>query len=486
VKRISHINFTRNVGLVGVTQLLVKLRGIFLLPIIAKTLGVFQYGLWSQIIVTVSLFTPFITMGLLSSITRFLSAEKNKKEIQEGLYSSLITIFFFGLIFGAILFLLSDYLAITIFNSIDSKILIKISSLIIIIAALDEALLQFFRAQRRIKLYSGLLIFESFCELALIGILILLGFELFSAVFALLIIKFIIFIIMISKIILEFGLKKPNFSKLKSYFIFGLPLMPSVIFGWVINFSDRYVIGYYFDNSYVGVYSASYNIGTLILFFVTPISIVLYPTILKLWKEKKIGQVKTYFNYSLKYFLMLSIPSAVGLSLLSKPILKVFTTSQFLSGAILIPIISISAIFYGIYMITMYVFGMIKKPKIIGMLLCISAFINIIINLFIIPIIGIIGASISTLISFLFLSILMYWLAIFHVNFFIDCWFIIKSLFSALIIAFLIIIIDPISVLDIVITIIISIFVYFSVLLILKSFKENELVLFRDIFKIKK
>jgi O-antigen/teichoic acid export membrane protein len=130
---------------------------------------------------------------------------------------------------------------------------------------------------------------------------------------------------MLFVIISQIGIKLPNFTEIKPYLAFGLPMLPSYLFTWIINSSDRYVIEYFMDFASVGVYSASYSIGGIILMFMGPISMVLYPTMLKLWEEDKIEEVKTHLQYSLKYYLMLAIPATFGLSVLAKPLLVSLT-----------------------------------------------------------------------------------------------------------------------------------------------------------------
>ncbi|MCK4731610.1 MAG: oligosaccharide flippase family protein, partial [Methanophagales archaeon] len=74
--------FAQRVGLIGITNLLVNLRGLILIPILTKTLGAEGYGLWAQVIVTIALITPLVTLGLSSAMIRFLAAERDRKEIQ--------------------------------------------------------------------------------------------------------------------------------------------------------------------------------------------------------------------------------------------------------------------------------------------------------------------------------------------------------------------------------------------------------------------
>jgi O-antigen/teichoic acid export membrane protein len=439
--------------------------------------------------VTISLLTPLITIGLLSGMVRFLAAETGKKEIQEGLYSSLIVIFLFGILLSFLLFISSNFLSRTLFHTTEAIPLIKISAFIILIGALDQASLQFFRTRRQITKYSGFMLLESFVELGLITYLVLAGFGLFGAVISLLITKSIIFGLMLFVIISQIGMKLPNFTKIKPYLVFGLPMLPSYLFQWIISSSDRYVIGYFMDSASVGIYSAAYGIGGLILMFMAPISIVLYPTMLKLWEENKIEEVKIHLEYSMKYYLMLAIPSTFGLFLLAKQLLLILTTSQFVYGSILIPIIAVSSIFSSFYSINMYILATVKKTKIIGISLGTAAVINIVLNIAFVPLIGIFGAAgaaISTLIAYLFLSLSMHYFSRAEIKFELGLNFILKSLFASFVMSFLIFEYNPIGLIDVLISIGFATGVYFGLLILLKGFSKDESKFFRSLFKIPK
>jgi O-antigen/teichoic acid export membrane protein len=51
--------FAQRIGLVGIVSLIVNLKGLILIPILTKTLGAEAYGIWSIIVVTISLLSPF-------------------------------------------------------------------------------------------------------------------------------------------------------------------------------------------------------------------------------------------------------------------------------------------------------------------------------------------------------------------------------------------------------------------------------------------
>ena len=89
--------FTKDVGIAGIAQILIRLRGLILIPVIAKTLGASEYGVWAILMVTVDLIAPLALLGLNVAIIRFLAGEKDKEKIQEGFYSICVIILFSSL-----------------------------------------------------------------------------------------------------------------------------------------------------------------------------------------------------------------------------------------------------------------------------------------------------------------------------------------------------------------------------------------------------
>ena len=75
----SYQRFARDVGLIGTVQVLTNLGNFLILPIITKSLGTYDYGLWAQINITVSLISPLALMGLSMALVRFLSSETEKR-----------------------------------------------------------------------------------------------------------------------------------------------------------------------------------------------------------------------------------------------------------------------------------------------------------------------------------------------------------------------------------------------------------------------
>ena len=474
--------FTKRVGLVGITNLIMNLRGLILIPILTKTLGATGYGAWSQILVTVSLAMPFVMLGLPSAMVRFLPAETENKKIGKGYFTVLFTILFISILFALFLFLSSNSLATLLLKDSSFAPIFKIASALVILEALNQTSLQPFRIFGQIKKDSVLTILQTFVEVGLVSFFVLSGFGLVGAIVSLLITRGFILLLSLCLVISHIGFVFPDFSVLRPYLLFGLPLIPSVVFETIVASSDRYVIGFFMGAAAVGIYSAAYGIGCVILVFLGPISYILSPTVFKSYDEGKIDETKTYLSYSLKYFLMFSIPSVFGLSILAKPMLVTLTTSEFVSlGVFIIPLVALSMIFEGARAIFGEVLMLFKRTKIFGMASIIAGLVNLVLNIALIPYFGIVAAAITTLISYGILGFIMYYVSRKYMQFEINLKFIIKSVLASGVMVFVIWMLSPIGAVVILLTVGIGAIVYFPVLFLLKGFEKEELKIISEI-----
>jgi len=334
--------FIRRVGLVGLSKSLTNFKGIILLPLYTKILGTSNYGILSIILVTLSILEPFIILGLNSAIVRFLSSQPKEKIVQ-GLITSIIFVLFTSIIASTVLFFSSDFIASTIIKDPSAVNPIKITSLYLILFSLNSIILGSFRVFGLIKSFSIITIFKTLLEIGLIAYFILSGFGLIGVIFAFIIASTISIIVMLIRIAFYAGFTRPDFSLIKPYIKYGLPLIPILLSIFIFETSDRYVIGFFLGPEKVGIYSAAYGIGIIPIIFSTYLMFMLGPTVFNLYDKGKIAETKNYLSLSWKYLLMLSIPSVFGLFILAKPLLITMTTSIFVSeGIFIIPLVSLS------------------------------------------------------------------------------------------------------------------------------------------------
>lgn len=465
--------FVQRIGLIGITNMFVVLSSFILLPILTKNFPINDYGIWVQINTTLALLPNIIALGLPYTMVRFLSAEKDKIKIQEGFYSIFSVILVSNFIVSALMFIFSKNIANLLFDgNIGVALLLP---LIVFFACLNGLLLNFFRTFQQMKRYSTFLLLQTYLGVLIVSYIAIEGYGIFNAALGLFIANLITFIIMSLFIIYNIGFKIPKFKNMRGYLSFGLPLIPSNLSYWIVDSSDRYVIGILLGTAFAGYYSPGYTLGNIILMILTPFSTLLPAVLVSYYEENKIEKVKLYLKYSLKYFLLIAIPSAMGLSILSKPILLILTTPEIaLNGYLVTPFVTLSALLFGIYSIIVNLLVLKKKTGITGIIWIIAAILNLSLNILLVPYFGILGAAGVTLLSYTiaFIMTLYYTLKYFDFNF--DFKFMLKSIFASILMSLFILLIKPIGILSIITTVLISIIIYFLVLLILGGIKKEE------------
>lgn len=403
---VSYQKFARDVGFIGIVQILTSLSSFFLLPIITKTLGAYDYGLWAQINITVSLISSLALMGLSMSFVRFLSSETDKDKIREAVYSILFFVTVSGFLASFVLYTIAEPLATFGFKDPNATYFIQAGSLLILVSVVESISLFYFRIFRQIEKFSYFILFETFGKLLIILILLKMGYGLLGVIAATLIVQGLIFLITLIIIISQIGFIIPRFTYIKEYLEFSFPLTPSALIRWITESSDRYMVTYFLGLGSVGVYSAACSIGNLIQLFVSPLQLILFPELSKLFDQNRMDEVRIYMSHSLRYFLIISIPAVFGLSALAKPLLAVLTTQDFISGWFVIPIIALAGLMAGIFQIFVNTMYLIKETKSTTYINIIAAVSNVLINLILIPrpSIGILGAAFSTLVSYFLMA----------------------------------------------------------------------------------
>ena len=480
----SYKKYAKNAGLVTIANIISRLKGFILLPILTKALGAELYGTWTLISVTISLLAPLCTLELGVAIVRFLSAEKDKAKISKSFSSIFIVTSLIALAVSASLFVFAKPLAIAIFGGIDATFYIQISASLIFLAAIDQIMLDYFRAFQQMERYASISILQTIGELILTSYLVLTGFGLFGVIISLLIVRLAVSVIGFLWITSQIKISSPSLSVIKPYLPFTLPILPTALCYWLINLGDRYVIGYSMGADAVGVYSASYALGSLIAFFYAPIPIALFPAITNLYETNKIRELKTHLKYSLKFFLMFAIPAFFGLSILSKSLLTTLTTPEFVGGYMIVAIIALATILFNCGNINVNVLYLLKKTRTIGLLYGTLALINMVLNIILVPFIGIIGAAIATLITFMAQVFVVSRISFKRLPFDTDLKFIIKSIMSSVIMAFIIWKLNPYGAVNILIAVGIATGVYFSVLVLLRGFTREEYGFLKSMLKV--
>lgn len=194
---------------------------------------------------------------------------------------------------------------------------------------------------------------------------------------------------LVSKVALDYLIKK------------NLPLIFHGIAGFGLIYADRFFLKFYLNNEVVANYTVIYSYTLIFSFILISINnnvIPKYYKLLEQGKDKKSLEKKIILFSSLS--LLLSFPVYfMASSIVPNNIDFSFWTFF---------IICSSYFFISLYNIKVNILLFNEKTLLIATLSLIAFFINIILNIFLIPMYGELGAAVSTLISYIALAFLYY------------------------------------------------------------------------------
>lgn len=163
---------------------------------------------------------------------------------------------------------------------------------------------------------------------------------------------------------------------------------------------DTTMIGIIRDVGEVGLYSAAVKIVKIISTLLASISTVMLPRLSYYIENKKNKEYELLLEDSSNYTMMISIPCAIGLIIVSKDVIRVFSGTKFEEAYIALSILAFNQIFSSIDRILAWqVLMPIRKEKIVFFSTIIGAVSNFLLNLVIIKLLGYNGAAITTFIS---------------------------------------------------------------------------------------
>lgn len=474
----SYLTFGRHFGYLMITNVIILLLGFIRIPILTKGLGASLYGVWAIINVTIQLILPLALVSMNLAVVRFLAAAKDRDLIREDYFSAFFIVLVTGLIFSISLFLFSDYFAEIFLKDIKFALYIKMASILIFLNSIQTYTLSFFLTFQKMGAYSILNTLIPLLQISLIIIALFLKYELTGVMIAIIISNLLIIAGNSIIILKNIGFRWPRFKNIKRYLSWGIPLAPNSAILCILNVSDRYIVSYFLGVAAAGIYDVGYQLGYYALFILGPLGTILYPMLSKYYNEDNICEVQKHLKYSFKYLMMLVIPAVFGLSFLAEPLLRVFTAVEFIPGKAVIPYVAVGAVFYCLYQLCIFIILLANKIGWNILLLTISAVVNIVLNIVLIPRVGIVGAALATLISYIIMGLLHLIISRQYLKFDLSLPFIGKAVAASIVMTLCIWLINPQSIMMIILSIIAGALLYFTLLLLIKGFSKQEICFF--------
>lgn len=194
-----------------------------------------------------------------------------------------------------------------------------------------------------------------------------------------------------------FTFKNVRLDYIKPLLMIAIPLLPNFLIYWIYNSSDKLMIANLLNTSATGIYSVGSKLGHA--------SQLIYTAFAGGWQffafstMKEDDQVESNSRI-FEYLGIFSFATTVFIFALSEPIYRILFTEEYLSGYIIAPYLFLAPLLQMLFQVACNQFLVIKKTWPNMFILLFGAVVNILLNLFLIPKIGIEGAAIATLIGY--------------------------------------------------------------------------------------
>lgn len=389
--------------------------------IIARYYGPEVYGLFSLALTIVGFFGAIAAFGLVDGITRFVPIlrAKNKKDdikylLKYALKFSLIT----GLIASIMLFLSSEFIAVSIFHNPDLTVLIRFFSAMILLSLFNNIFLGMLRGFEEISSYS--FIYNIFQNIARVGILIVLVLMGFSSGGSPVVLSFVLgtlLTMIVSFSFAKFKLKQifgsynrsKDYSSLRSeIFHYSWPIMFSSVISLLFYWIDSFSLGFYKSATEVGFYNAAVPIAMLLGFVPELFMQLFFPMINREYASKNHKLIEQLSKQVTKWIFMAILPIFILIFFFPGAALNILFGSQYIVAQDALRILLAGAFISAIFAVCSNLISMIGKSKLIMFNLIIASMLNLILNTFLVPAhsllgldnsSGMIGAALATFIS---------------------------------------------------------------------------------------
>jgi len=460
-----------------------KVVALFYFIILARYLGVDNFGKYTFAISFTALFAVLIDVGLFTVLTREIARDRKKTK---SYFGNILT---FNIISSALVFFII-YLAINLLDyPLLTKQLVYLNVLVIFLDALALCLYHVFRGHLNLKFESlGIVVHKT--VMLIVGLVLI--YLRAPVVFMILPLVAGSFFYLINAVI--FFRKKmhswpwPHFDIkiMKSLLVLAWPFFVTAIFAKIFATSDTILLSFQAGDKFVGWYSAAQKLVLAFLLLIAgSLSTALYPSFSYYFIHSK-EYLKKLFTQGIFYMILITIPLALGLIVLARPIILFVYGSDYLSAVPALIILSISLPFMFLDYVISGFLNACEKQKINTLIHGLGAGIFVALNLILVPRLFHVGSSLAVLISFLFLFVLeIYWSRkIIKINWrYLFRKFVLVCLVSLLMSAVLLATKDR---LPLILTVIIGATVYFVFAYILGLIKKKELLFLITIIKSKK
>lgn len=365
-------------------------------PITTFFISPTEFGKASMFGVVQSLIVTFVYLGMDQSYTKEYHYEKDKKKIfQNAILIPLLAATFLGLI----IVIFREQFSLLLFDSTNYPIVSLLFSVMIIFSVIERFILLSIRMEEKAIEYSFFSVFVKVTILLLTIVLLSLGQRNFMTI-----VTSTIFGQLLGDAVLVFRyrnlfqIRKGYIDKvlLKRMLLFGLPLIVAASVSNLLNTSGRLFLRAYSTYHELGIYNAALKISNLLQIIQAAFTSFWIPLAYRWNKEQRDIKQFSFISDALLFIMTLVF---FGLMILKKYIV-IILSSEYSDAQYIVGLLAMAPILYTLSETSTLGIVFSGKSYLNLSVSMLSIVPNLILNYFLVPIYGIIGASIANAVAY--------------------------------------------------------------------------------------
>jgi O-antigen/teichoic acid export membrane protein len=390
------------------SQLLPALTAFITIPILTRLFPPAEYGYWALFASISAFLVAMAVSGFGSAVLRFYPAYKARSALQ-------IFISTLGVSIGISIIVIAgaSFLFLFFFKDFLPPALVQLFPLIILIFV-AQSIFSVFIALMRAQEHSGsFTIFQLISSYGglVVGLLLVvfLGFRVDGLLWGTFIALVVTLPFLIFLTTRGVGFHPQHFllDDALQLWQYAWPLTLGNVAMWGLRVSDLFIISYFRPEREVGLYSVSYNISAksielLVALFLLSVS----PLVYSIWEGEGRESTEKILTVVTRVYLILCLPAAVGLSVLSFPFVALLTSPDYYEGSNIVGFVVFSSFAWGLSNIAMMGLAIKKQARRLAANQIAAVAVHIGLQLLLVPRFGYVAAAVSTLVGYSILLVL--------------------------------------------------------------------------------
>lgn len=389
--------------------------GFFTRIVIARFLGPDEYGLISLGFAALNIAVIIGLLGLRTGIVRYVSYYRGKQDdarIKGTIISALKISLPLSIAVACLLFFSATWLSIDIFHEPGLIPILQIFSIAVPFWVLAQIFLPTTVGFQDVKykVYTED-IFHNLFKLVVISIFLYFGFGVIGATFGWLLsimaMAVMAFYYLEKKVFPLVNTKIKAISTMSELLFFSIPLIFAAAAGLLLGYTDTLMLGYFYNADEVGVYNAALPTAGLMRVALGSFGVIVMPVVTGLYAQKRCPELRNIYSTVTKWIIAIVFPGFLLILLFAKPIMWILFGSDYVAGATALVILAFGYLVTSVCGTSERIITAAGKTKVTMWCIFFGSTANFLLNLYLIPIYGINGAAIATAMSFILMYTLM-------------------------------------------------------------------------------